>query len=330
MYLRRLFELESSGGRKIGYETNEEINEICQKYLNTILNKCRMDENDYQNFSSRLKIIHRPVDSIKEDCKKYIENFPESIRCNQMLSAEDIFQKMSCDINEKLEIIKSKKEKENYIYCFVDVKRVCKDEDNTKYKWHFRLAGVKEKFLNDFVKMHCNGCDNNDQNCNECIYAEIKNWNMEALIDAMNLEYPNFRVEKAIESNENKISDLKTGLMMEMIEFFEAKCKTRQNAIVSVDDGRYFLSNIIKRRNIMPDLLSNYWEHAEIYRDFLYILTEGLNYGLNEENISFLKDRYEEIGQDEPKPEDGTEKGKMITFLDTRRTIFVDYKGVNI
>lgn len=332
MYLRRLFELESNENRKIEYGTQQEVDEICEKYLDMILNMCKMDEEDYQDFSSKLHIIHIPIDMLREDCKNYIENFPESIKCNRTLSIEDIFQKMLCDINEKLETIKSKKEKENYIYCFEDVKRVCRDEDNTKYKWHFRLCEIKEEFLNEFVKVRCNKCpkNKNSQDCIGCIYAEIKNWNMETLIDAMNLEYPKFRVEKALQSNENKISDLKIDLMMDMIESFETTCKISQNEIISVDDGRYFLSSILNRRSIVSDLLSNYWEHTEIYRDFLFILTDDLDYGLDEESVSFLKENYEKIERDEPKLEDVIEKEKMITFLDTRRTKFVKYKEVNI
>ncbi len=319
-YLRKLFELESVGNTKIEYKTKEQIDEICFKYLDIILEKCKKNVDDYVDFSSRLKIIQIPIKSLDKDCINYIIEIPKFVRCNQMLSEKDIFQKMSCDLNWKLEAVKDKKE--NFAYNFADIKKVCRDEINTKDKWHMRLSAIKEELLSEFVKPHCDDCMKN-KDCIVCIYSEIKDWNMDTLIDAMNLEYPNFRVEEAEKAFENKISDYKIELMRNMIEYFKDGCRTKENEIVSIKDDQYFMSNILRSSNAKNRLLSNYWEHTRIYRDYDYILTDRLDYELDEENVSFLKEHYEEESRDDAVEE-------IITFFDTRRTKFVDYEKVKI
>ena len=47
------------------------------------------------------------------------------------------------------------------------------------------------------------------------------------------------------------------------------------------------------------------------------------NYELDEENVSFLKEHYEEESRDGAAEE-------IVTFFDTRRTKFVDYEKVKI
>ncbi len=321
MYLRRLFDLESEGDRKIGYETREEIDEICCKYLTVILDKCKKDKDDYLDFKSKLKIIQLPASRLEQDCKDYIQKIPLSVRCNRTLSEEDIFQKMWCNVYEKLEKVKSRKEKENYEFVFDDVEKACKDADNTIYKWHNSLSMIKERLLNGFAKPHCKNCINgpDGENCSGsgCVYSEIKDWKMDVLIDAMNLEYPNFRADSAMESIQNKISDRKVDLMMDMIEFFESDCVIQDNEAIALKDALYFVSNILNGRTVHEKILSNYWEHTKIYRDFEYVLTEDVEYELDEENISILKKNYES-DQDE------------ISFLDTRKTKFLDYRRVKI
>lgn len=320
VYLRKLFELESAGKTKIEYKTKEQIDEICSKYLNVILDRCKKNLDDYSDFSSRLKIIQIPIETLNEDCINYIKEIPKFIRCNQMLSEEDIFQKKSCDLNWKLEAIKDKKE--DFTYSFEDVIKVCRDEINTKDKWHMRLTAIKEDLLSEFVKPHCDNCMKS-KDCNDCIYSEFKDWNMDTLIDAMNLEYPNFRVETAEKAYENKISDYKINLIKDMIEFFKDECRTKENEIISIKNDQYFMSNILKSSSIKNELLSNYWEHTRIYRDYDYILTSRLDYELDEENVSFLKEHYEEESRDGAAEE-------IVTFFDTRRTKFVDYEKVKI
>ena len=108
-----------------------------------------------------------------------------------------------------------------------------------------------------------------------------------------------------------------------MIEFFEEECRTKENEIVSIKNDEYFMSNILKSSSTKDGLLSNYWEHTRIYRDYDYILTHRLDYELDEENVSFLKEHYEEESQD-------SDAEEIITFFDTRRTKFVDYEKVKI
>lgn len=319
-YLRKLFELESAGNTKVEYRTKEQIDEICSKYLDVILDKCKKNADDYSDFSSRLKIIQIPIKTLNEDCVYYTKGIPKFIRCNQMLSEEDIFQKMLYDLKWKLEAIKDKKE--NFTYNFENIIKVCRDEINTKDKWHMRLFSIKEELLNEFVKSHCDDCMKS-KDCKDCIYSEIKAWNMDTLIDAMNLEYPNFRVEEAEKAFENKISDYKIELMRNMIEFFKDECRTRENEIVSIKDDQYFMSNILRSSNTKNRILSNYWEHTRIYRDYDYILTGGLDYELDEENVSFLKEHYGEELRDSTTKE-------IVTFFDTRRTKFIDYEKVKI
>ena len=216
---------------------------------------------------------------------------------------------------------------------FQEVEKACKDADNTIYKWHNSLSMIKERLLNGFAKPHCKNCINgpDGENCSGsgCVYSEIKDWKMDVLIDAMNLEYPNFRADSAMESIQNKISDRKVDLMMDMIEFFESDCVIQDNEAIALKDALYFVSNILNGRTVHEKILSNYWEHTKIYRDFEYILTEDVDYELNEENISFLKERYES-DQDEMGIQNPAEIEERISFLDTRRTKFLDYKGAKI
>ena len=86
---------------------------------------------------------------------------------------------------------------------------------------------------------------------------------------------------------------------------------------MALKDALYFVSNILNGRTVHEKILSNYWEHTKIYRDFEYVLTEDVEYELDEENISILKKNYES-DQDE------------ISFLDTRKTKFLDYRRVKI
>ena len=132
-----------------------------------------------------------------------------------------------------------------------------------------------------------------------------------------------------MESIQNKISDRKVDLMMDMIEFFESDCVIQDNEAIALKDALYFVSNILNGRTVHEKILSNYWEHTKIYRDFEYILTEDVDYELNEENISFLKERYES-DQDEMGIQNPAEIEERISFLDTRRTKFLDYKGSKI
>ena len=334
-YLQRLFELEGMEGKTVEYTTATEIDAVCRNYLEPILNRCKKDKEDYQKFSSKLKIIQMPVVDIKMDCEKFIEDIGRLVRRNQMLSAEDIFQKMSCDMDEKLEAIRDRKEKENYVFCFDDVKKACRDEDNTIYKWRFRLSETKERLLNELAKVHCEKCTkgNQGQGCSGCIYSEMKEWKMEALIDAMNLEHSNFCVETVMDSITNKISDAKVDLMIDMIESYDKECRMNQEGFISVRDDQYFMSSVLCGRNaksrVLPRLLKNYWEHTRIYRDYEYILTDQLDYELDEENISFLKEHYED-DQAKSAPESGEVEREKIRFLDTRRTKFIDYRGGSI
>lgn len=145
---------------------------------------------------------------------------------------------------------------------------------------------------------------------------------MEKMIDYLNLEYPNFSVKNAEQSLKNKLTDVKTGLLMDIIEKFQEECKMRDNNVMSVLNDSYFVSSVIKRRDIEIDILSNYWDHTKIYREYESILTSGVEYELNEDNISFLKDHYEK--------ENGEISEKIISFLDTRKTKFVNWGDIKL
>ena len=80
---------------------------------------------------------------------------------------------------------------------------------------------------------------------------------MDTLIDAMNLEYPSFRANTAMESVQNKISDRKLDLMMDMIEFFGTDCVTKDNEAIALKNALYFVSSILKGRTIHEKILSN-------------------------------------------------------------------------
>lgn len=318
-FLRKLFEL-----KNLEYKSNASIDRICKNYIVDILVKCKKNPGDYKDFASRLKIQQISSKDIKNDCLEYIKKIPETIRCNRTLSLEDILQKMVYDLKEKLDFIKKKRDKENYIYRFEDIKRVCRDEENIKSKWRGELLNIKGKFLEELAQKHCESCTNTitESGCSKCIYSQIIDWDMEKMIDYLNLEYPNFSVKNAEQSLKNKLTDVKTGLLMDIIEKFQEECKMRDNNVMSVLNDSYFVSSVIKRRDIEIDILSNYWDHTKIYREYESILTSGVEYELNEDNISFLKDHYEK--------ENGEISEKIISFLDTRKTKFVNWGDIKL
>lgn len=318
-FLQKIIEL-----KELEYKTQEGIEQICKTYIVDILGKSKKTRGDYKDFVSRLKIQQIPAKDIKKDCIEYIKKIPKTIRCNKTLLEEDILQKMVYDLKEKLDLIKKKRDKENYIYQFDDIKKVCRDEENIKSKWRGELLNIKEKFLKELVKKHCESCTKNitESSCLECIYSKIKDWDMEKLIDYMNLEYPNFNVKNAEQSLKNKLTDVKTGLLMDIIEKFQEECRMRDNSVMSILNDSHFVSSVIKRRDIEIDILSNYWDHTKIYREYESILTSGVEYELNEDNISFLKEHYEK--------ENGEISENIISFLDTRKTKFVDWGDIKL
>lgn len=312
-YIRNLLDIQN-----LKYDTVDKINIICNDYLQEILNKCRSCKDLYEGFSDNLIIEKMDKKNTFNECKKIIEDLLEKIPCNSNLYQQDILEKLCFNFKEKLSKIKNRKE--NFYFKHEDLLESFRDEKNEIEKWNLELNSLKEEILSEYVKPECRKCIKYNTNLcdNKCIYSQIRNWNMYNLIDDISLEYPIFCVESARININNKISNPKTEILMDIIESLKEYCTMLNNDIVVRKDNDYFVSNVGKGKKTLDRLLMYFWEHTRVYKDYEFILTDGFEYELSEDNISFLK----ENGSYEDDEQSTTNK---VSFLETRRTEFVDY-----
>lgn len=314
-YLRKWFD---ETGQK--YTNEIEQKAICDEYLMPLKERLKYKEEDFETFKKSLEIRKIESEEIDNKCKDTIEELAVHIKRNETLTAQDILDKLYANIYQKMMRLKSKSAQENFEYDLEDIKKIFLDKDNTISRWMARLYREKEKLLEDIEKSSCLKCEQKGERCSECILSTIQDWNMRNLIDNINLEYALFSPEKAMESIENKLSDLKHELLMDMMDMFKTQIKLEDNDILALNH-KYILSTIIGGRmrqneKNLKGILNNYWDHSIIYRDYENVLTQNYRYSLSEKELSILK------------VTDSEEK--YPSFSDIRETKFIDYEDVKL
>ena len=143
---------------------------------------------------------------------------------------------------------------------------------------------------------------------------------MRNFYDNINLELPLFSAEREEESPNNKLSDTKHDVLMDILNYHKMQLRLRENDIAEMNH-QYVLSSMLQtgntqRKNNIRGIMDNYWAHSKIYRDYDNVLTNGFDYSLDESQLSILK-------------EEGEREGFPL-FNEIRNTRFVHYEGVTI
>lgn len=314
-YLRRWM---VKNNRKFDEEPERE--EICRLCLESLRKTLAKKSDDYNEFNRRFRVRQIQVDGIDDTCEDRIEDLFNFIPDrNPILTTQDILDKLYVDINQILMSLESMEEQENFIYELENVKNVLLDEKNSVIRWEAALYREKEKLLEDINQYICSGCNDRNRLCDSCIFNTVKSWNMRMVVDNANLEFAPFSAEKADESLQNKISQIKHNLAIDIMEKFKTNLKLDADNVLGMDH-QYALSTLSgvgsrQTKETLRGILDNYWEHSRIYRDYKSVLTQNFNHTISEEDISILKTDMRE-GQEAP------------AFNEIRKTEFRDYEGV--
>ena len=142
-------------------------------------------------------------------------------------------------------------------------------------------------------------------------------WNF---YDNINLELPLFSAEREEESINNKLSDAKHSILMDILDYHKTQLRLQEREIAEINH-QYVISSVIQtgrtQREInIQGIMDNYWAHSKIYRDYDNVLTSEFNYVLDESQLSVLR-------------EEGRQEGFPL-FNEIRNTKFVHYKDVTI
>ena len=316
-YLRKWFD---ETGQK--YTNEIEQKAICDGYLTPLKERLKYKEEDFEIFKKSLEIRKIESDEIDNKCKDTIEELAVHIKRNETLTTQDILDKLYSNIYQKMMRLKSKSAQENFEYDLEDIKKIFLDKDNTISRWMARLYREKEKLLEDIENSSCLECEQKGERCSECILSTIQDWNMRNLIDNINLEYALFSPEKAMESIENKLSDIKHDLIVDMIDMFKTQIELENNDVLALNH-KYTLSTIIggntrQNEKNLKGILNNYWDHSIIYSDYESVLTQNYRHSLSEKELSILQ------GADAERTCPGP------SFSDIRETEFIDYEDVKL
>lgn len=316
-YLRKWMDNEN---RK--YDEELEREEVCRLCLKPLYKKLTRTSNDFNEFNRKFKVQQIRVDGIDNICINRIEDLFNFIHGrNPILTSQDILDKLYVDIYHIMMGLESMEEQENFIYELENVRSVLIDEKNSVIRWEAALYREREKLLEDIDHYICNACSDRNRLCSNCILSNVKSWNMGMIVDNANLEFAPFSAEKSDESIQNKISEIKHNLAIEIMERFKRNLKLDADNVLEMNH-QYAVSTLTGGGNVQNDktlkgILDNYWEHSRIYRDFKGILTQNYDYIFSEQDLSILKTSTQE-------------RQEAPSFNEIRKTEFRDYRGVTI
>ncbi len=314
-YLRKWMD---NNNRKYDKELDRE--EVCRLCLKPLYKKLTCASNDFTEFNRRFNVQQIRVDDIDNICINRVEDLFNFIHGrNPILTSQDILDKLYVDIYHIMMGLESMEKQENFIYKLENVRSVLIDEKNSVIRWEAALYREREKMLEDIDFYICNTCGDRDRLCNSCILRNVKDWNMKRIVDNINLEFAPFSVEKADESLQNKISEIKHNLAIEMMGRFKTSLKLDANNVLEMDH-QYAVSTLsgggsVHNEKILTGILDNYWEHSRIYRDYIGVLTQEYNYTFSEQDLGILKTATQE-------------RQEAPSFNEIRKTEFRDYRGV--
>ncbi len=301
------------------YDEELEREEICKLCLKPLCTELTYAHNDFTEFNRRFGVRKIQLDDMNDTCTRRIEDlFLFISERNPILTAQDILDKLYVDIYHIMMGLESMEEQENFIYELENVRNVLIDEKNSVIRWEAALYREREKLLEDIKHYICNGCNDRNIMCNSCTLNTVKSWNMRMIMDNVNLEFASFSVEKAEESLQNKISDFKHNLAIEIMERFKTNLRVDANNVLEMNH-QYAVSTLTGGGDIQNDkalkgILDNYWDHSRIYRDYKGVLTQNYNYTFSEQDLSILKTVTQE-------------RQEAPSFNEIRKTEFRDYRG---
>lgn len=305
---------------KIEYDKELDREKVCRLCLKPLYKMLTCARNDFTEFNKRFNFRQIRVDDIDNICVNRIEDlFNFNLGRNPILTSQDILDKLYVDIYHIMMGLESMKEQENFIYKLENVRSVLKDEKNSVIRWEAALYREREKLMEDIDHYICNECSDRNKLCSSCILSKVKGWNMGMIVDNINLEFAPFSVEKADESLQNKISEIKHNLAIEMMRKFKTSLKLDANNVLETGH-QYAVSTltgggIVQKDKILKGIMDNYWEHSKIYRDYTGVLTRGYDYTFSEQDLGILKTATQE-------------RQETPSFNEIRKTEFRDYEGV--
>lgn len=309
-YVRKLIE-----AKKEKYIKKSERENIYNKYLEPLRLRLQKCTDDFANFKKCVGFQQIGIREINDKCKTEIKSlFSYVPERNQLMTEQDILDKLYTDIYEKL---MGKENRENCLeYAMADVQKVFLNKENSDFRWKAELYREKGRLCDEMLEDICKDCKGDK--CPNCLLKAIKECDMGKVIDNMNLEYALFSAGNANESQSNKISDIKRNVLLDILEKFKMEAEIKDNEILEIG-CQYFVSTLIggserMDKNVLKGVLDNYWEHSMIYRDYERVLTKNYSYRLDEGNISFLKNT-EDMA---PAP----------LFDEIRNTEFIHYEDV--
>lgn len=302
------------------YDEELEREEVCRVCLEPLYKKLICTSNDFTEFNRRFNTQQIRVDDIDNICIDRIKDLFDFIAGrNPILTPQDILDKLYVDIYHIMMRLESMEEQENFIYKLANIRSVLIDEKNSMIRWKAALYREREKLLEDIDQYICNDCSDRNRLCGSCILSNVKGWDMEVIVDNVNLEFAPFSVEKSDESLQNKISEIKHNLAIEIMARLKKDLKLDADNVLGMNH-QYAVSTLTGGGNIQNDktlkgILDNYWEHSKIYRDYMGVLTQEYNYIFSERDLGILKTSTRE-------------RQEAPSFNEIRKTEFRDYRGV--
>lgn len=311
-YLRNKF-----GEKKYDTETQRAF--ICHNILMPLKNRLAREGSDYADFKKCLEFRQIRINEVDNNCIQQLrELFRLDINRNLLLTEGDILAKLFADIYRKMQRLENDEDLKNFKYEEEDILRILLDEDQASFRWEASLYRRKEKLWTDLKRDICSACT--IKRCSTCIINTVKEWDMRNFYDNINLELPLFSAEREEESINNKLSDVKHSILMDILDYHKTQLRLQGSEIAEINH-QYAISSVLqigrtqKKINIQG-IMDNYWAHSKIYRDYDNILTSEFDYELDESQLSILK-------------EEGKQEGIPL-FNEIRNTKFVHYKDVII
>lgn len=307
---------------KIGekkYSTEIQRNFICHNILIPLKNKLALRSSDYADFKECLEFRQIRINEVDNNCIQQLrELFRLGINRNLLLTEGDILAKLFADIYRKMQRLEKDEDLKDFKYEEEDILRILLDEDQASFRWEASLYRRKEKLWADLKRYICSACI--FKRCSTCIINTVKEWDMWNFYDNINLELPLFSAEREEESINNKLSDAKHSILMDILDYHKTQLRLQEREIAEINH-QYVISSVIQtgrtQREInIQGIMDNYWAHSKIYRDYDNVLTSEFNYVLDESQLSVLR-------------EEGRQEGFPL-FNEIRNTKFVHYKDVTI
>lgn len=329
-YIRKWMELKGCAS-----STLEERKLICEECIKVVCDKLKKKANDFNTFNEKLEFLHCKADDLEQECKQLIVMLSQPnvgskayIAKNAILSEQDILNKLYCKIYNIMMLLHTKTERNNFVFSIKELQEVFIDIENTNYKWEKLLWDKREEFLELVKDDLCSGCKTDEgETCNDeqCIVKTIKNWKMREMVDNMSLELPVFNAKDAVTSLTNKVTNDKFSFLIEVFEQYKDQLDLEKDTRLNFKDQSIFLSNIlvgksmgVKKRTKI-NILENFWEHIDIYKDYDNILTKEFQEVIEEGEIRSAIKNY----QINLEGEENQKNKKVPSFRDISKVSFI-------